>query len=104
LYRREKWYHTKLNLNHRTHRKLLIIDGRIGFTGGVCIADAWYGDAESIETWRDTQYRVEGPAVKYMQGTFANNWVETTGRVLHGPDYFPPDEQHGSLRIQAWHS
>lgn len=104
LYEREHWYQLKLNVNHRTHRKLLVVDGRVGFIGGVCIDDSWFGDAESLEVWRDTQYRVEGPAVKQMQAIFVQNWLQTTGRLLQGPRYFPPDFAAGSMRVQAWQS
>ena len=76
-------------LNNRTHRKLLVVDGRIGFTGGVGIADVWSGNAQDRDHWRDTHYRIEGPAVAQMQSAFHDNWVEVTGAVLHGPDYYP---------------
>jgi len=75
--------------NYRTHRKLLVIDGRTGFIGGVGIADEWDGDARSPEEWRDLHYRVEGPAVAQLQGIFASNWFETRKEVLQGPGYFP---------------
>jgi cardiolipin synthase A/B len=103
-YDREHWWQLKLNLNHRTHRKILVVDGRTAFTGGVCVADKWYGDAESQDVWRDTQFRVEGPAAKHLQAIFAQNWLQTTGRLLHGPDYFPPDEDRGPMAVQAWQS
>jgi cardiolipin synthase len=76
-------------MNDRTHRKLLVIDGHIGFTGGVGIADEWTGHAQDEKHWRDTHFRVEGPAVGQMQAVFMDNWVKATGNVLHGPDYFP---------------
>jgi cardiolipin synthase A/B len=104
FYDREHWWQLKPNLNHRTHRKILVIDGRVAFTGGVSIADKWYGDAESEDVWRDTQYRVEGPAAKHLQGIFAQNWLQTTGRLLHGPLYFPPDQSRGGALVQGWHS
>lgn len=104
FYEREHWYRAKLNFNHHTHRKLLIVDGRVGFTGGVCIDDAWYGDANSMKEWRDTQFRVEGPVVKQMQAIFATNWLQTTGRLLQGPDYFPGDERRGDTFVQSWES
>ncbi len=75
--------------NHRTHRKLLVIDGRIGFTGGVGIADEWNGNAASPGEWRDSHYRVEGPVVAQMQAAFLDNWMKTRAVVLHGDDYFP---------------
>jgi cardiolipin synthase A/B len=76
-------------MNDRTHRKLLVIDGRIGFTGGVGIAEEWTGHAQDEKHWRDTHFRIEGPAVGQMQAVFMDNWVKATGNVLHGPEYFP---------------
>lgn len=76
--------------NNRTHRKLLVVDGKVGFIGGVGIADAWAGNAESPEHWRDCHYRVEGPAVAQLQGAFVANWLETNHELLAGADYFPP--------------
>src|SRR3954462_13435317 len=89
-----EWYHplrwyTISRFNHRTHRKLLIVDGRIGFSGGVGIADEWLGDADSKEHWRDTVARVEGPVVTQMQSAFMDNWVKSRGELLSGLDYFP---------------
>ncbi|MDZ4128734.1 MAG: phospholipase D-like domain-containing protein [Hydrogenophaga sp.] len=76
-------------LNNRTHRKLLIADGRLGFTGGVGVAPQWTGRAQDPEHWRDTHFQVEGPVVAQMQSVFIDNWIKVTGDVLHGPDYFP---------------
>jgi cardiolipin synthase len=76
-------------MNDRTHRKLLVIDGRIGFTGGVGIAEEWTGHAQDEQHWRDTHFRVEGPAVGHMQAVFMDNWIKASGNVLHGPRYFP---------------
>ncbi|MDP3350746.1 MAG: phospholipase D-like domain-containing protein [Hydrogenophaga sp.] len=76
-------------LNNRTHRKLLIADGRLGFTGGVGVAPQWTGRAQDPEHWRDTHFQVEGPVVAQMQSVFIDNWIKVTGNVLHGPDYFP---------------
>ncbi|SAL50670.1 cardiolipin synthetase [Caballeronia sordidicola] len=76
-------------MNNRTHRKLLIIDGRAGFTGGVGIAEEWTGHAQNEKHWRDTHFRVEGPVVGHMQAVFMDNWIKATGNVLHGPKYFP---------------
>ena len=76
-------------LNNRTHRKLLIADGRVGLTGGVGIAEEWTGDAQDPDHWRDTHVRVTGPAVLGLQGAFAENWLEATGNVLVGPGHLP---------------
>lgn len=89
MYGREHWYELKPDINHRTHRKLLIVDGRIGYTGGMCVDDHWLGSATTRDHWRETQLRVEGPVVRQMQSVFNTNWVQTTGRLLVGPDYFP---------------
>ncbi|MGH8085827.1 MAG: phospholipase D-like domain-containing protein [Lysobacter sp.] len=87
-YRPLKWYNLG-RMNNRTHRKLLVVDGRIGFTGGVGIADLWQGDAQDPQHWRDMHFRVEGPVVAQMQAAFNDNWIKTTGEVLNGPKYFP---------------
>ncbi|SDR47689.1 cardiolipin synthase [Paraburkholderia tuberum] len=76
-------------MNDRTHRKLLVIDGRIGFTGGVGIAPEWTGNAQDEKHWRDTHFRVTGPVVGHMQAVFMDNWIKATSSVLHGPKYFP---------------
>ena len=98
-----RWYNVG-RLNNRTHRKLLIVDGRVGFTGGVGIADDWLGHAQDPEHWRDSHYRLEGPAVAHMQAAFMDNWMETCGEVLHGDDYFPPLEPVGSHPAQLFKS
>ena len=103
-YGREHWYQIKPNINHRTHRKLLIIDGRIGFTGGMCIADSWLGDATSEKTWRETQIRMEGPVVRQMQAVFATNWMQTTGTLLLGEDYYPVPERAAESLAQCFMS
>jgi cardiolipin synthase A/B len=87
--------------NKRTHRKLLIIDGRIAFIGGAGIADQWTGNAESPQHWRDNHYKVMGPVVAQLQASFISNWIKTRGNVLHGDDYFPPLQDSGSLEAQA---
>ena len=98
-----KWY-TLSKLNNRTHRKLLVVDGRIGFTGGVGIADKWSGNAQDPDHWRDTHYRVEGPAVAQMQSAFMDNWTKITGKVLHTVEYFPPPETAGRHHAQVFQS
>ncbi len=76
-------------INNRTHRKLLIADGRIGMIGGVGIAEEWTGNAQDPDHWRDTHCRVHGPVVRGLQGAFAENWLEATGVVLAGPEHLP---------------
>lgn len=95
-YRALKWYNVG-RMNNRTHRKLLVIDGHVGFTGGVGIADNWSGDAGDPEHWRDTHYRIEGPVVAQLQAAFNDNWIRTTGEVLNGPSYFPPLQMQGEM-------
>jgi cardiolipin synthase len=104
VYGREHWYEIKPNINHRTHRKLLIVDGRIGFTGGMCVADAWLGHANTKEVWRETQVRVEGPAVRQMQAVFATNWMQTTSGLLLGEDYFPKITNTGDALAHCFKS
>lgn len=93
-YRPLHWYSLS-RLNNRTHRKLLIIDGVLGFTGGVGIADQWLGHAQDSDHWRDAHFRVEGPVVAQLQAAFLDNWIKTTGEVLNGPEYFPALEPAG---------
>lgn len=83
------WYNLA-RLNNRTHRKLLVVDGQVGFTGGVGIAPEWTGNAQDPDHWRDSHYLVRGPVVAQMQATFLDNWLKVTGKVLHGDLYFPP--------------
>lgn len=89
-------------MNYRTHRKILVVDGRIGFTGGVGIADAWQGDAHDADHWRDNHYRVEGPVVASLQAAFIDNWIEARGQILDGPDYFPDLEPVGPMFGQVF--
>ncbi|HEX7707712.1 MAG TPA: cardiolipin synthase [Thermoanaerobaculia bacterium] len=101
-----EWYHplrwyTLSRVNHRTHRKLLIVDGEIGFTGGVGIADNWLGDADAEDHWRETMVRVEGPAVAQMQFAFLDNWVKSRGEILTGLDYFPQISSRGECLTQV---
>ena len=97
------WYDIA-RVNNRTHRKLLIVDGRIGFTGGVGIADKWQGHAQDADHWRDSHYRAEGPVVAQMQATFIDNWTKVSGKVLHGPDYLPEVPSLADTRAQMFSS
>jgi cardiolipin synthase len=89
-------------MSNRTHRKLLVVDGQVGFTGGVGIADEWTGNGTDPKRWRDTHFRVEGPAVAQMQAAFMENWIEKTGGVLHGEAYFPPLRPAGNQLAQVF--
>jgi cardiolipin synthase len=97
------WYSLG-KLNNRTHRKVLIIDGRIGFTGGVGIADEWTGHAQDPDHWRDMHFQVEGPVVAQFQAAFLDNWIKTTGRVLNGEVYFPELAPVGEMKMQMFMS
>jgi cardiolipin synthase A/B len=95
-FRPPRW-HTLDRMNNRTHRKLLIIDGRVGFTGGVGIGDEWLGDARNPDEWRETHYRITGPVVATMQAAFIDNWSEATGELLQGDAFFPPLAPTGTI-------
>jgi cardiolipin synthase len=102
-YRPLKWYNAA-RLNNRTHRKLLVVDGKIGFTGGVGIAGQWTGHAQDPAHWRDSHFRIEGPVVAQMQAVLLDNWNKTTGIILHGEDYFPPLTAVGDEATQVFSS
>jgi cardiolipin synthase A/B len=94
------WY-TLDRFNYRTHRKSLIVDGRIAFTGGAGIADHWRGCAEDPEHWRDMQVRVEGAGAVPLQAGFAQNWLRTTGELVSGVDFFPEPIEAGPTEVQT---
>jgi cardiolipin synthase A/B len=88
--------------NNRNHRRILVIDGRIGFTGGSGVSRKWMGNGRVADHWRDTDVRVEGPVVEYLQAAFTENWLEATGMVLGGEAYFPrPVQQRGDVYVQV---
>ena len=87
--------------NHRTHRKSLIIDGRVAFTGGAGIADHWSGHAQDPNHWRDIEICIEGPGAVPLQTGFAQNWLNTTGELVSGPDFFPAVEPSGDVATQT---
>jgi cardiolipin synthase len=89
-----------LRYNYRSHRRVLVIDGQIGFTGGYGISEAWTGNGRSPEHWRDTNARIEGPVVGFLQSAFAESWLETTGIAIGGDGYFPRVEPSGNLPAQ----
>lgn len=95
---------TFAQLDHRTHRKLLVVDGKVAFTGGVGIADEWSGHGSDPKHWRDNHYRIQGPVVAQLQAAFMENWLQTTGNVLEGDDYFPPLEPAGTITAQVFKS
>ena len=102
-FHKPSWYHVG-RLNNRTHRKLLVVDGKVGFTGGVGIAPQWEGNAQDSDHWRDSHFRVEGPVVAQMQSVFVDNWTKASGEVLHGPAYFPPLARVGEQRAHMFSS
>jgi cardiolipin synthase len=102
-YNRPRWV-TLDRVNNRTHRKLMVVDGRIGYIGGAGIADAWRGDAQDADHWRDTHFRVEGPVVNQLQAAFNQNWMKTTGEVLHDEAYLPAVPNAGSSLAQVFTS
>lgn len=92
------------SFNYRTHRKILVVDGKIGFIGGVGISDDWKGDGLTSGRWRDMHYRLEGPAVAQMQQAFMDNWLQTRATLLHGDDYFPQLDPAGEDMCQVFKS
>jgi cardiolipin synthase len=94
LYQRLKWYRLS-RLNNRTHRELLIVDGKVAFVGGAGVGDVWTKGAHGKRAWRDTMAKVQGPVVSAIQGVFAENWTECCGEILSGPEYFPEIEKVG---------
>jgi cardiolipin synthase len=91
---RVHWYHpirwyTLPRVNNRTHRELIVIDGRVGFIGGSGFADQWLFGRRGRRRWRDTMFRVEGDVVRSLQASFVENWVESAGEILIGAEYFP---------------
>jgi cardiolipin synthase A/B len=95
-YCKPRWWNVR-RFNHRTHRKLLIIDGALGYAFGHGIADQWLGNAEDEHHWRDTAVRLEGPVVYSMQAVFMENWIEETHCVPAGPGCFPHIEKKGDI-------
>ena len=95
-YRPLHWYNLG-RMNNRTHRKLLVVDGRVAFTGGVGVAEQWTGHAQDPEHWRDMHFQVEGPVVAQFQAAFNDNWIKATGEVLNGAAYFPPSRKAGDM-------
>ena len=89
-----------LNYNHRSHRRILVIDGKIGFTGGHGVSEAWTGNGRTSERWRQTDVRVEGPIVQQLQAAFVDSWRRTTGNVLGDDSYFPVLDLRGKVYAQ----
>jgi cardiolipin synthase len=103
IFNRIRWWNIS-KWNHRTHRKTLVIDGKLAFIGGICVANEWDGNAESQQVWRDIEFKVQGPVVSEIQSIFMDNWIRTSSEVLHGPDYFPALTEAGPSIAQAFKS
>jgi len=88
-------------IGRRTHRKILVVDGRIAYTGGLGIDERWLGDARNADEWRDTQVRVEGPVAAQMQSIFSEDWTFTTGEILAGETFYPAVKPAGDVLAQA---
>ncbi|MGM0386054.1 MAG: phospholipase D-like domain-containing protein [Actinomycetota bacterium] len=98
---RKPWVKSPFKQNHRCHRKVCVVDETIGFTGGVGIAEEWAGDARDSSEWRDTHFRVEGPAVDGLVAAFVSNWAED-GRALYDErDRFPEQPRKGDAVVQV---
>jgi cardiolipin synthase len=101
----EKYHRLELRnlgtLNNRDHRKLFVIDGRIGYIGGHCLVDTWLGEAEDKKHFRDISARIEGPVVAQLQSTFAENWIEECGEVPAGEQFFPKLEPKGEMKAHV---
>jgi cardiolipin synthase len=95
------WFFAIDRVSNRTHREITVVDGHVGFTGGAGIADHWTGNAQDPDHWRDNLVKIEGPAVTQLQTGFAQKWLEETGEMVSGPDYFPQIEPAGTLSIQT---
>jgi cardiolipin synthase len=102
-YRKPHWY-TLPRINNRSHRKILVVDGKIGFTGGVGIGDEWKHGRNGFAPWHDYHYRLEGPIVAKMQAAFLENWLKSHATVLEGEGYFPSLPETGTISAQAFTS
>src|SRR5689334_7523116 len=100
FYQPIRWYRLH-RLNNRTHRELLVIDGRVAFTGGAGIADRWFTPHRGKPAWRDTMARIEGPIVGEIEGIVAENWLECTGEIFTGPESFERPAPVGSSAALA---
>ena len=88
--------------NYRTHRKVLVVDGEVAFTGGMGVADQWLGNAQDPDHWRDTQFQVTGPAVRALEASFYENWIESGGRSAPALDPEPPSQPTGAQSVVLW--
>jgi cardiolipin synthase len=88
--------------NYRTHRKVLVVDGSVAFTGGIGLADHWLGNAQDKDHWRDTQVKVTGPAVRALEASFYENWLESGGGSVPALDPERPSQGTGARSVVIW--
>lgn len=103
FFRPLRWYNVD-HINNRSHRKLLVVDGEVAFTGGVGIGDEWLGNAEDPAHWRDSHFEFRGPVVAQMQGGFIDHWIQAWQEVPLGTGFFPPLKASGNITAQAFNS
>ena len=99
-FRPKRWYELH-KLQNRSHARVVVVDGRVGYTGGFGLADYWQGDGRSEEEWRETNVRFEGPSVAQLQAAFAAGWAEASGELLTGDAFFPPRSFADAGGVQA---
>ncbi|MEF3303959.1 cardiolipin synthase [Paenibacillus sp. GYB003] len=87
-------------INYRNHRKIVVVDGKVGFLGGINIGDEYVGEDPKLGFWRDTHIRIEGDSVYYLQHTFATDWAFASGKTLVDPAYFPVHDCGGDRTVQ----
>ena len=99
-----RWYRLE-ELNYRTHRKILVVDGAVAFTGGVGLADHWLGNAQGEDQWRDTMVRIEGPSARLMEGAFNENFIETSVTpvtpIVDPPGIIPPSPRDSAMVVRS---
>lgn len=103
--RKVRWY-TLHKATQRSHVRAVVVDGRVGYTGGFGLADYWLGDGRHEDQWRESNVRFAGPTVAGLQAAFASGWAETTGELLTGDVFFPPIafEDRGNVNAGLMHS
>jgi cardiolipin synthase len=103
FFRPVDWFNLD-QINNRSHRKILVVDGLVGFTGGAGIGDEWLGDAQDALHWRDSHFEIRGPVVAQLQGGFADHWIQAHQEVVQGEGFFPPIKPAGNSFAQAFNS
>jgi cardiolipin synthase len=103
FFRPVDWYNLD-QINNRSHRKILVVDGLVGFTGGAGIGDEWLGNAQDPLHWRDSHFEIRGPVVAQLQGGFADHWIQAHQEVVQGEGFFPPIAPAGNSAAQAFNS